>query len=350
MQQPDSSFHSADAHDDQDDDDDKKRKGDLSAAAAADGKGGSSCHQCKSRRNYNALTYCTASLDKKSKKCRKKFCGHCLKKFYKENPTAIASKGGDWQCPSCRKICCCAACKRRKTKGVGGHDDDLCLKTGMKKKKMMSINSAAQEAYRQALARKSYAYNMKMPPTVQMNTWEMSSPIGGALETPSGGIPGMTMGSSMGASMGGSMGGMGGMSGYDHGNLSLLPNELSDDEEDEFGRGLGLGSYAFTPDTYPRLLLGQHLKTRVMDAQEAVNAGQKSVFIRLYEQWKNKDDVNLKVRAVLGRMDLTQPKKVEQIATILRAEESRLASGKETSKATGMPSKPKFKAELKVKS
>lgn len=35
--------------------------------------GGSSCHQCKSRRNYVALTYCTSNLDKKNKKCRKKY-------------------------------------------------------------------------------------------------------------------------------------------------------------------------------------------------------------------------------------------------------------------------------------
>jgi hypothetical protein len=57
--------------------DDKPKKKKLK------GKGGSSCHQCKSRRNFTALTYCTSTLDKKNKKCRKKFCGHCLKKFYK---------------------------------------------------------------------------------------------------------------------------------------------------------------------------------------------------------------------------------------------------------------------------
>lgn len=55
------------------------------------GKGGSSCHQCKSRRNFNALTYCTSNLDKKNKKCRKKFCGHCLKKFYKVSAAVCVS-------------------------------------------------------------------------------------------------------------------------------------------------------------------------------------------------------------------------------------------------------------------
>jgi hypothetical protein len=79
-------------------------------------KGGSSCHQCKSRRNFIALTYCTSSLDKKSKRCRKKFCGHCLQKFYQENAAAI-TPAMEWICPSCRKICCCAACRRRQEGG-----------------------------------------------------------------------------------------------------------------------------------------------------------------------------------------------------------------------------------------
>jgi hypothetical protein len=51
--------------------------------------GGSSCHQCKSRRSLNALTFCTSALDRKNKKCRKKYCHQCLKKFYKENPPAV---------------------------------------------------------------------------------------------------------------------------------------------------------------------------------------------------------------------------------------------------------------------
>lgn len=37
-----------------------------------------SLSQCKSRRNFGALTYCTSNLDeKKKKRCRKKFCGEC---------------------------------------------------------------------------------------------------------------------------------------------------------------------------------------------------------------------------------------------------------------------------------
>mmetsp|Transcript_17571 Transcript_17571/g.42885 ORF Transcript_17571/g.42885 Transcript_17571/m.42885 type:complete len:239 (-) Transcript_17571:592-1308(-) len=77
-----------------------------------DQQGGSSCHQCKSRRNCTDLTYCTSNLDKKKKKCRKKYCEHCLRKFYRESPAQINERP-TWKCPSCRKICCCAACRRR---------------------------------------------------------------------------------------------------------------------------------------------------------------------------------------------------------------------------------------------
>jgi len=51
-----------------------------SSAASSDSAGGSSCHQCKSRRNYGDLSYCSSSLNKKNKNavCRKKYCDHCL--------------------------------------------------------------------------------------------------------------------------------------------------------------------------------------------------------------------------------------------------------------------------------
>ena len=104
----------------------KKRNGEVSV-------GGSSCHQCKSRRAWNDLTYCTSSLNKKNKNaiCRKKFCEHCLKKFYRENaypPGTSGHSGATWKCPSCRKICCCAACRRREQRDDGegpqGHSND----------------------------------------------------------------------------------------------------------------------------------------------------------------------------------------------------------------------------------
>lgn len=73
---------------------------------------GSSCHQCKSRRNYQDLIFCTNIVDKKNKSCRKKYCEHCLRKFYQEDANDIPDKNS-WACPSCRKLCCCAACRRK---------------------------------------------------------------------------------------------------------------------------------------------------------------------------------------------------------------------------------------------
>lgn len=53
----------------------KKRTGGEGTSGAA---GGSSCHQCKSRRAYMDLTYCTSALGKKKGAvCRKKYCGKC---------------------------------------------------------------------------------------------------------------------------------------------------------------------------------------------------------------------------------------------------------------------------------
>lgn len=86
-----------------------------SALATLDGAG-SSCHQCKSRRSNEDLTHCTSSLNKKNKAamCRKKYCSHCLTKFYNEQPMpGNVQAGQSWKCPACRKICCCAACRRR---------------------------------------------------------------------------------------------------------------------------------------------------------------------------------------------------------------------------------------------
>jgi hypothetical protein len=105
------------------------------------GKGGSSCHQCKSRRNDSALTYCTSNLDKKNKKCRKKFCGHCLKKFYKETPQGIPDRTA-WKCPSCRKICCCAACRRRKQRDSGSFVPSSASKPKPSKKPMPILDSS----------------------------------------------------------------------------------------------------------------------------------------------------------------------------------------------------------------
>lgn len=50
-----------------------------------------------------------------------RFCGHCLKKFYKESAAAIPDKS-KWICASCRGICCCAACRRRKSRSGQQHN------------------------------------------------------------------------------------------------------------------------------------------------------------------------------------------------------------------------------------
>jgi len=78
---------------------------------------GSSCHQCKNRRESRHLNFCrnrtrSANDDKKKKICRKKFCDHCIIKFnYQARLPPKNSR--DWECPSCLGICVCAACRRK---------------------------------------------------------------------------------------------------------------------------------------------------------------------------------------------------------------------------------------------
>jgi hypothetical protein len=75
---------------------------------------GTSCHQCKNARGLHLLAFCTNAVKKRNafgnRRCRKKYCSTCLKKFYEE--TIENSKNPDWQCPSCKGICTCAACCR----------------------------------------------------------------------------------------------------------------------------------------------------------------------------------------------------------------------------------------------
>jgi hypothetical protein len=87
----------------------------LDLSAASNLALGSSCHQCKSRRRVDDLIFCHFVADKKSKGCRKKYCEHCLRKFYREEVSEIPDRS-TWSCPSCRKICCCAACRRKEQK------------------------------------------------------------------------------------------------------------------------------------------------------------------------------------------------------------------------------------------
>jgi hypothetical protein len=86
---------------------------------------GSSCHQCKSRRAHYELIYCTQQQRKKKGNlpagpvgCRKKYCEHCLSKFYQEaRPSEAAQK--TWVCPSCRHECSCAACRKKGEETTG---------------------------------------------------------------------------------------------------------------------------------------------------------------------------------------------------------------------------------------
>lgn len=81
--------------------------------------GGSSCHQCKSRRATSGQTFCRNVILKKNKSlrsvCRKKYCDHCLRKFYNVSPPSI-SEEKYWKCPACRKECSCAACRKKMLK------------------------------------------------------------------------------------------------------------------------------------------------------------------------------------------------------------------------------------------
>jgi hypothetical protein len=56
------------------------------------GKTGTSCHQCKSRQDKSALSYCmnqkTNLPENSNRPCRKKYCDGCLNKFYFEKPPA----------------------------------------------------------------------------------------------------------------------------------------------------------------------------------------------------------------------------------------------------------------------
>ena len=57
------------------------------------------------------MTFCSSSAKKNKTQCRKKYCNHCLTKFYQDIPTLRNEQG--WLCPFCRDMCCCAACRRR---------------------------------------------------------------------------------------------------------------------------------------------------------------------------------------------------------------------------------------------
>jgi hypothetical protein len=76
---------------------------------------GVSCHQCKSKKLNELLVHCTNIHRKKKDQipCRKKYCGHCLDKFYPDNGYTLIDSEHFKLCPSCLGICSCAACKKK---------------------------------------------------------------------------------------------------------------------------------------------------------------------------------------------------------------------------------------------
>ena len=67
----------------------------------------SSCHQCKSRRNEVALTYCTSLLDKKNKRCRKKVTTSSFNHSLTHSRTSSAGQPTQGRSLLSVRHCCC---------------------------------------------------------------------------------------------------------------------------------------------------------------------------------------------------------------------------------------------------
>lgn len=307
------------------------------------GQGGSSCHQCKSRRNFTALTYCTSNLDKKNKKCRKKFCGHCLKKFYKETPQAIADKTS-WRCPSCRKLCCCAACRRRKTKETGGSGSNSPISKAMQgipgvmvpisghlgpsvasykllrkqqKRDQQSDTDSDSDSDNSPLP---YAPDSPYPPpsqrdvavppvpTVMMSTSEMSSPMNTPLQAPSHlGFQGdelILKGDSDGADE------------FDTSRHRFVSTQYHSEEEGPLPYSPPSLNSPPSPSVH---YLTATVRKHARAAREAVDSGFTTPFARMYNQWHHNQDLNKKVQMTIGRSDLTSSQQVKTIAQMLRS-------------------------------
>lgn len=292
------------------------------------GKGGSSCHQCKSRRNFGALLYCTSNLDKKNKRCRKKFCGHCLKKFYKES--SVPADKTTWRCPSCRKICCCAACRRRKTKEAEREE----AASAHKAKKSGGSHKAHRDAHRYDTGQSRGAqrrdhddggYQEGYPSSSSQRRGDRSLLHGGAhsprlsghMMSDSPMRRGMHDDYDMDASR---------EDDYSDEEQSYSDSDSerpSDSEEDDSGHVPSHGQYAHMHDEDPQAslpssqftsLLSAHIKTLAEEAQRAPS----SPFARLYAQ-AQQSKVKRKIKAILLRPDIKKEKKVELIAGILSA-------------------------------
>ena len=88
-----------------------------------------SCHQCKTKKESYRLVVCTQSYKLKTNRestrhCHKKFCIHCLEKYYNIIDQGVKLDTEydyiliislfiiSWICPCCNNKCSCATCKR----------------------------------------------------------------------------------------------------------------------------------------------------------------------------------------------------------------------------------------------
>ena len=80
---------------------------------------GFSCHQCKSTKSTHLLLFCNYTSEptkehKNGKKCRKKYCDTCLRRWYSTSVyDASEELARNWCCPACNQQCLCATCRRK---------------------------------------------------------------------------------------------------------------------------------------------------------------------------------------------------------------------------------------------
>eukprot|EP01084_Bolivina_argentea_P296118 509947_1 len=96
----------------------------LECVTNDDVKESASCHQCKTKKDVKILFYCTktraCAYDAlKRRRCRKKYCEKCMRKYYSHDDVLTLKSlknrnGWCWECVACIGLCSCRACKRRR--------------------------------------------------------------------------------------------------------------------------------------------------------------------------------------------------------------------------------------------
>jgi hypothetical protein len=131
----------------------------LKAAGA-----GTSCHQCKSRRNLDSVIFCinnTKTTGRKNKRllCKKKYCAPCLKKFY--GLELSGDQEENFLCPGCAGYCVCAACRRRQAKSGS---------SGSRKAAGMAVSSRAIQKRNHAAAATRVQPTLIEPSIIERNS------------------------------------------------------------------------------------------------------------------------------------------------------------------------------------